>query len=679
METPLGSFKKALAQAAAEAFQLGPEVALLLERQIRQPEPERGDLALACFELAKRTKGTPPAAAEQLEKALQGKAPFSKVVAAGPYLNAFIATEALAKAIVPSARGAAALSGDSGAGTTVVIDFSSPNIAKPLAFHHIRSTVIGAAIGRLHAAMGWRVVGINYLGDWGKQFGLLATGFQRHGDKARRGDAKHLVEVYVKANDEADVEGRKAKIAAPAAARKLLAELSAADAAVAEASAADPKAKAAAEKKQKGLEKKVRTERGLAESADPRAEAEAWISTLEAAAKIALGELPGCEARDQEARVFFKKLEDGDAEALAEWREFREASVAEFKRIYARMGIEFQSFEGESFYTKVLEGTVAKVGEKPGTKISDGALIADLPYKEGEPPVLLKTRDGTTLYITRDIAAAMDRYERFHFDRSLYVVAQDQAFHFSQLFRTVKAMGLDWADKMAHVPFGRVHGMATRKGRVVFLDEVLDGSVAKAREICEASDKIDRASLDQTVEAVGVGAIVFGDLKNLRTSDYTFKLEDVVNFDGLTGPYAQYVHALASSILKKGGCVGGGADLSLLTLEEERAVLMALARVPEALAEACEAYEPSLLTRALLDLAQSVSSYFTAGNKERDKRILVEDGSGPVIGGVNPPAGAIAPLYASAIRAARLELVDAVRNVMLRGLAILGVSAPEAM
>ena len=156
-----------------------------------------------------------------------------------------------------------------------------------------------------------------------------------------------------------------------------------------------------------------------------------------------------------------------------------------------------------------------------------------------------------------------------------------------------------------------------------------------------------------------MGAIVFGDLKNLRTSDYTFKLEDVVNFDGLTGPYAQYVHARASSILKKGGGVGGGADLSLLTLEEERAVLMALARVPEALAEACEAYEPSLLTRALLDLAQAVSSYFTAGNKERDKRILVED--------------------SPAIRAARLELVDAVRNVMLRGLAILGVSAPEAM
>ncbi|MFO0722327.1 MAG: arginine--tRNA ligase [Myxococcota bacterium] len=657
METPLGTFKKALARSAADALGLGQDVVDLLERQIRQPEPDRGDLALPCFELAKRTQQTPPSAALQLQKALTGSPAYAKVEAAGPYLNVFLTTQALAEAVVPFARSEAVLRGDQGAGKTVVIDFSSPNIAKPLAFHHIRSTVIGAAIARLHQACGWKVVGINYLGDWGKQFGLLATGFQRYGDPKRRADAKHLVEVYVKANAEADVEGKKAKIGAPEAARKLIAQVEAATAEA--ASAADPKAKAAAEKKQKSLEKKLRAERGQEESADPRAGLEAWLTELETAKTKAEAELPGAEARDQEARLFFKKLEDKDPAALAEWKEFREASIAEFKRVYARMGIEFTSYEGESFYSDVLEQTVARVTEKPGTKVSDGALIADLEYKSGEPPVLLKTRDGTTLYVTRDIAAAMDRYQRFHFDRSLYVVAADQAFHFSQLFRTLGAMGLEWASKAAHVPFGRVHGMSTRRGAVIFLDEVLDEAVQKARVICEASEKIDREALDRTVEAIGVGSVVFGDLKNLRSSDYTFRWEDAVNFDGLTGPYVQFTHARASSILRRGGGVKEGAKLSLLTLPEERAVMMALARVRESVEEACEAYEPSILTRAILDLSQAVSSYFTAGNKEREKRILLED---------QPE-----------LSAARLLLVDAVKNVLAKGLAILGVVAPEAM
>lgn len=659
MSSPLAPMKRALVTGALEALGLELSRAAAIERQIRQPEPGRGDLALPCFELAKLKKQSPPDTARQVSTALSGRAPFDRVEAAGPYVNVTIQAGALAEAIVPGARAPTFGSGEAGKGKTVVIDFSSPNIAKPLAYHHIRSTVIGAAIGRLHHKLGWRVAGINYLGDWGKQFGLLATGFQRYGDPAKRADAKHLVEVYVKANKDADVDSKKTAIAAPDEAKKLVLELEGTRTALAALS--DPKAQKPIEKKVRSLEKKLRGMRGLADEADPLAGLDPWYAQLEAQKAAAQAELPAAEARDKEARLFFKQLEESDPGAVAQWREFREASIAEFKRVYARMGVEFTALEGESFYTKVLEATLARVEQKPGVRVSDGALIADLPYKEGEPPILLKTQDGTTLYITRDIAAAIDRFERFGFERSLYVVAADQSLHFQQLIRLLDAMGFEWAKRITHVTFGRVHGMSTRRGSVVFLDEVLDEAVARAREVCEKSERVDRSLLDRTVEAIGVGAVVFGDLKNLRTSDYTFRLEDAVNFDGLTGPYVQYTHARLVSILKKGGGAPSSpsTNLSLLALDEERAALLALARIPEAIVEAVDELEPSVLTRAVLDLAQATSHYLTAGTKEKGKRILLED--------------------QAELRAARLALVDAIRNALAIGLQLLGVQAPDAM
>ncbi len=656
MSSPLAGFRSTLASAAVDALGLSSELAADVARQIRVPEAGRGDLALPCFALGRQAKKSPPEAAELVAKVVGEDPTWAQVEAAGPYVNVTFATEAIAPHVVPAARTPEYGRSDAGAGRAVTIDFSSPNIAKPLAFHHVRSTVIGAAIGRIHDAMGWKVVGINYLGDWGKQFGLLATGFARYGDTSKRADAKHLIEVYVKANAEADVDRVKQQIDAPEAATKAIDELIAARQT---AATTEGKERKKAARRVKSLEKRLRQQRGLADDADPTEAPEDWIASLGEAAEAAKAELPTVQGRDTEARLFFKKLEDGDEAALAEWKEFRDTSIAEFRRVYDRMGIEFHAIEGESFYTDVLEKIVDQVGEKPGTKIDQGALIVDMPSEKGEPPVLLQTRDGTTLYITRDIAAAIDRHDRFDFGRNLYVVAADQSLHFSQLFRTLSAMGFEWSERCAHVPFGRVHGMSTRRGNVVFLDEVLDEAVSKARQICEASEKIDRSRLDETIEAVGVGAVVFGDLRNLRTSDYTFRWEDVVNFDGLTGPYVQYTHARTCSILKKAGGVPESADVTLLTLDEERAVMMALARLPDALADACDAYEPSYLTRAVIELAQSTAQYLTAGNRARDKRILVEGNE--------------------ALQAARLHLVDAVRNMLAFGLGLLGVKAPEAM
>lgn len=656
MTSPLAGFRHALASAVAERIGLSAEWTEKLEAQIRRPDAGRGDLALPCFALAHARGQKPPDAAQSVAAALREDPQWASVEPVGPYVNVTYATTWLAEAVVPAARARGYGTSDAGAGRTVVIDFSSPNIAKPLAFHHIRSAVIGAAISNLHRAQGWKVVGINYLGDWGKQFGLLATGFARHGDPARRADAKHLVEVYVKANREADVAGVRAAIEAPDHARAITEALRAAR--EARRTAPDAKTKKKAEKSAKSLEKKLRSQRPL-EPGDPLEGAEGWIRSLEHSAAAAKARLADVEAKDGEARAFLRRMESKDPEALATWQAFRRTSIEEFERTYALMGVEFTALEGESTYQDVLEQTVARVREKPGTRIDDGAEVVDMLSEKGEPPAIVKTRDGTTLYLTRDIAAARDRFERFRFDRSLYVVAADQSLHFRQLFRVLAAMGFSWADRCQHVPFGRVHGMSTRRGNLVFLDEVLDEAVAKARAIGEASNRIKTEYLDDVATAVGVGAVMFGDLRNLRTSDYAFDWEEILNFSGHTGPYVQFSHARACSILERAGGAPKTADLSRLALPEERAVIVALGRYPDAVEEACDAFEPSVVSRTLIEVAQTTASWLTAGTKDRAKRVITEDDAD--------------------LRNARLALIDAVRNVLAHGLSLLGCQAPEAM
>lgn len=655
MSSPLASLRKELASAVAFSQGLSSESEASVLAQIREADPQHGDLTLPCFPFAKAAGMKPPELARAWATALAD--PRWTVQAAGPYLNFSFGAATLAERVVPAARAPDYVRSNSGQGRTLVIDFSSPNIAKPLAFHHIRSTVIGSALSRVHAACGWNVVSINYFGDWGKQFGLLATGFARHGDPARRGDAKHLVEVYVKASHEADVASRKARIARPDEARTLAEALRVARS---EADDADGKAKQKADKKVKGLEKKLRALLDLPTDTDPLEAPPEASDVLRADADAARAELPDAEEKDGAARAFLRRMEEKDEEALAEWRRFRTTSIDDFSKVYARLGVHFTALEGESLYQDVLEATVDEVRARPGTRVDQGAEVVDLPVPDDEPPPMLKTRDGTTLYLTRDVAAALDRQSRFAFDRALYVVGAEQSLHFKQLFSVLEAMGHDWAKRCHHVPFGRVLGMSTRRGNVIFLDEVLEESVGKARAICEASDKIDARVLDEVVEAIGIGAILFGDLKNLRSSDFNFDWDEVLQFTGFTGPYVQFSHARACSILRKGGSSDlDAAPLSRLSQDEERMVIRALARFPDVLERACEAFEPSLLARALFDLAQATASWFTAGNQDRSKRVLLEDDE--------------------ALRQARLALVDAVRNTLAAGLELLGLQAPQAM
>jgi arginyl-tRNA synthetase len=658
MAAPLSSFRRAFAKAVAESQGLSDDLARTIEESLEKPREEgRGDLALPCFALAKALgEKNPAAVAERIATALSQDPRWQKLEAVKAFVNVTFSTRSLAEAIVPVSREQGYGGSERDRGKTVVIDFSSPNIAKPLAFHHIRSTVIGAALGRIHRALGWEVRGINYLGDWGKQFGLLATGFSRHGDPAKRSDAKHLVEVYVTANREADVAGLKEQIAKPEEARRVVSDLTRTRASFPEAP--NDKEKKTLEKAAARFEKRLREMRGMTEG-DPMLDVETWLGEIEFQKVEAEARLPDAQEKDREARMFLKRMEEKDPEALATWKEFRDTSIADFQKIYGRMGVQFESIEGESFYQDVLDQTLERVRQKPGTRMSDGAEVVDLQQEGTEPPIILKTRDGTTLYVTRDIAAAMHRHERFSFARSLYVVAADQALHFRQLFRTLKAMGFAWAERCEHIQFGRIHGMSTRRGSVIFLDEVLEEAVAKARGICEQSDKIDRTHLAETVEAIGVGAIVFRDLKASRTTDYTFDWNEVLDFAGESGPYVQFSHARCCSIIKKAGGLPAQADLSLLTMDEERPILLALARYPEVLEKACDEKEPSHVTRAILELAKVTASYLTAGNRDRSKRVLLEDDD--------------------ATRAARLHLIDAVRNTLAHGLGLLGVRAPEAM
>lgn len=495
----------------------------------------------------------------------------------GPYVNARFPTLPFTAEVIDAARSAGIRYGgdeDAGRGKTVAIDYSSPNIAKPIGFHHIRTTFLGHCIANIYRALGWRVEGINYLGDWGKQFGLVAVGFQEYGDPARIDDMGHLVEVYVKANK--------------------------------------------------------------------RAEAEPEF--------------------DEKARAFFRRMEAGDAEALKLWNQFRDTSIKGFKKIYARMGIEFEHIEGESRYQGKMDAVIDQIAKKPGVKESQGALIVDLTYAENEPPILLKKNDGSTLYATRDLAAAQDRYERFQFDKSLYVVAQDQALHFRQVFRALKEMDLPWADRTVHVAFGRIHGMSTRKGQVVQLNDVLDEArervSVKVRENVEAG-RIQTDDADALSEQIALGAIAFGDLKHKRASDYTFDWDEVLSFEGHTGPYLQYAHARAVNVLRKGGGAPASYDAALLTLPEEQALLREIMRLPEVVRDAAEQYEPSLVARLLLDVASALSRYYTLGNQERDKRINVEGND--------------------ALRSARLALIDAARVTLAAGLTLLGIPTPDNM
>jgi len=543
-----------------------------LQRAIEVPPSiELGDYAFPCFPLAKALRKAPAAIATELAMAFQPTALIKAARAAGPYVNFFVDRGAYTRAALGAvlAQGSGYGKSTEGVGKTVVIDYSSPNIAKPFGVGHLRSTVIGNALYRIHDHLGYRVWRINHLGDWGTQFGKLIVAFKRWGNDTdlTTHAIQTLYDLYVRFHTE------------------------------------------------------VETHPEL----------------------------------DDEARGWFKRLEDGDPEARAIWQRFRDLSLQEFARIYERLGISFDSQAGESFYEPYLDHTIERIREANLVSISDEAVIVDLrPYKM--PPCLLRKKDEATLYATRDLAAAMYRHETYSFFKMLYVVGADQRLHFQQVFKVLELMGFTWAKDCVHVDFGLIRfndeKMGTRRGNIIFLEDVLDRAVELAEQIVHEKNP-ELPNKRQVAEAVGIGAVIFTDLSTRRVKDVNFEWEKVLTFEGETGPYVQYTHARACSVLRKADqALGPDVDYRHLTQDEAFDIVRLLADYPVVLRRAAENYEPFFVTDYLLTLSERFNKYY------HNHRILTDD---------------------DAVRQARLWLVQGVQHVLEGGLTLLGIRAPEEM
>lgn len=366
-------------------------------------------------------------------------------------------------------------------------------------------------------------------------------------------------------------------------------------------------------------------------------------------------EASGDENLEEEGRHWFKRLEEGEEEAVELWHKFRELSLKEFRRVYRRLDIEFDEEQGESFYNQMLSSTLKRLEEEEIVRESEGALIVDLePY--GLPPALLRKKDGATLYATRDLCAALYRYEKYKFQKLIYVVGVAQSLHFQQLFKILELMGLPWASRCVHVPFGLIKfkegKMSTRMGNLIFLEDVIDKAIALARDIIEEKNP-DLENKDEVAEMVGIGSVIFGDLSNDRVKDIDFDWDKVLDFSGETSPYIQYAHARICSILRKEGAQASReADLSLLEREEEQRLISLLARFSEHIKRAAETYKPSTLARYLLDLTSDFNYFY-----HRCPVLTAEEG----------------------LKEARLILIDGVRQVLVNGLYLLGIKAPSKM
>jgi len=547
-----------------------------------------GDLALPCFRFAKDAGRPPPQLAGELAELLADGAGV-EAVAAGPFLNLRFPPAELARTVFAAAGEdpECFLRSDLGEGRTVCVDFSSPNIAKHLAFHHIRSTMLGNALARCYDAAGWRTVRINFLGDWGTAFGRLIAGWKREGPT--------------------------------------LADLDAAD-------------------------DKVAYLHGIYSRTSQRAEEDPALA--------------------EEARAWSKRLEDGDGEARELWQRFKEASLEEFRRVYELLDVGFDSWKGEAHYEGAMEPVLDRLRDA-GLLVEDqGAEVVEL---DGfEKPVLMRRADGGTLYATRDLAACEDRYEEFGFDRALYVVDNGQALHFKEWFAVAEALGRPYAGRLRHVGFGVVlmwdqaEGAfvkgRSRSGGAILLTDVLDEATARARAIVEEKNPdLDGDEKDRVARAVGVGAVVFNDLKNNRRSDVRFRFEDALNMQGETGPYLQYGHARLCSIERRFAETfpdPPAGDPGLLARDDEKAVLLACCALRPALERVVADDEPHHLATALLELAATVASWLTAGNHDRTARVICDDAD---------------------LAASRLALVRVARRALGRGLHLLGLRAPDRM
>ncbi len=539
-------------------------------------DPKWGDYAFPCFSLAKVKRKSPQALAGEIAGKFQAGRFLTQCTPEGAYLNFRIRREAWAEIVLKQIFFGEQEYGKSqeGKGKTVLVEFSSPNIAKPFHVGHLRSTIIGNSLCEIFERLGYRVIRLNHLGDWGKQFGEVITGFKHWGSpkQLEAHPLRHLFEVYSRFHSESDIHP----------------EL------------------------------------------------------------------------HEEARAWFKKLEKGEAEARQLWERFREISVEEFKRLYSFLRVSFDSYDGESFYQDRLPELVERLRNSGLLVESQGAWIVPL-EDYGLPPALILKKDEATLYLTRDIAAAEYRFQRWNFEKLMYVVGAPQKLHFQQLFKVLELMGYDWNRRLVHVDFGHVLGMSTRRGEVIFLQDVIDEAVQRAERVIEERGedkearigKIPEGERKKIARAVGLGAIIFNDLRTRRSKDVEFDWDRILGFEGATGPYCQNAHVRCCGILRKyPGVVTEKVDFTVLSSDEEFDLIKRLGELPEVTRRAAEEYEPSVAAGFMLELAMSLNVFLAR------YRVLGEEDS---------------------VTRARILLIHGIKAVLSACLKMLGMEVLERM
>ncbi len=566
-------FKEEIAKAISK-------VTNIEEKQLKEyieipPNSDLGDYSFPCFRLAKDLRKAPPAIAEDIKANMEiDNRIIERMEIVGGYLNIYINKATLAENVLKEVYDKKEKYGSSniGEGRNVVIDYSAPNIAKPFHIGHLRSTVIGGALYKIYNFVGYNSVGINYLGDWGLQFGKVMAGYDMWKDEYdfEKSEIQALLKIYVRFNQE--------------------------------------------EKDNPELTEK--------------------------------------------AREYFKRLEDGNEKEVEMWKWIRSTSLENYQKTYDLLNSKFDSYNGEAYYNDKMEPVVKELEEKGLLKESEGAKIVDLEEYD-MPPCIIITSAGTTIYATRDLASLKERMKKYDFAKAVYVVGNEQRLHFKQVFKVLELMGYeDYAKNCIHVPFGLVvdkdgEKIGSRKGNSVALEDILKEAIQKVEKIIEEKNP-ELEDKAEVARKVGVGAIIFNDLANSRIKDEIFDWDMLLNFQGETGPYIQYIYVRTNSVLEKAGYMPEINKVDFSKLQEKQAVetIKLLYRFNEFVESAAQKNEPSIVSRYLIDVAQSFSGFYN------EHKIITED---------------------KAVQDARLALTYAVGNVLKTGVTLLGMEMPNKM
>ncbi len=534
------------------------------------PQSNMGDYAFPCFQLAKTMRKPPHMIAKELADKFAKDNVLEKAEAAGGYLNFFINREEYTKHTINEVleKGSNYGKQKGNEDKTVLVEFSSPNIAKPFHIGHLYTTVIGSAIEKVFRHLGYNTQRLNHIGDYGTQFGKLISAYKRWGNEEviDKDPINELLKIYVKFHEEAQKD----------------------------------------------------------------------------------------ESLEREGRMYFRQLEENEPEATAIWQKFKDLSLREFKELYKVLNIEFDSYNGESFYSDKMPEIIEMLYAKKLLVESEGARIVDL-SEFNLPPCLVIKSDGATIYVTRDLAAALYRKRAYDFYKNVYVVGGTQTLHFKQVFAIMKLLGYEWADDCVHVGTALVKfadkKLSTRKGDVIFAKEVIEEAEEKTLEVIESKNP-NLANKELVAKQVGIGAIIYTFLKNSRERDVVFSWEESLSFEGESGPYVQYGYVRGNSILNKAGSYNKNPDLSVLTSEDEFNLVKLLGSMDEVLKEAAERYEPFVVTRYATDLAKAYNKFYNSHH------ILNAE---------------------EKVKDARLALTKAVCIVLKISLGILGMETPEGM